>query len=44
MFVVDKIDIKGRTVRWEKNGKKFTSALQGISKPEHVGKIDERLS
>ena len=42
MFVVDKVDIKGRTVRWEKNGKKFTSALQGISKPEHVGKIDER--
>ena len=42
MFVVDKIDVSGRTVRWEKGGKKFTSALQGVSKPEHVGKIDER--
>ena len=42
MFVVDKVDINGRTVKWEKDGKKFTSALQGISKPEHVGKIDER--
>ena len=42
MFVVDKIDIKGKTVKWERDGKKFTSKLQGISKPEHVGKIDER--
>ena len=42
MFVVDKIDVKGKTVKWERDGKKFTSKLQGISKPEHVGKIDER--
>lgn len=42
MFVVDDIEVKGKTVKWEKDGKKFTSNLQGISKPEHVGKIDER--
>ena len=42
MFVVDKIDVKGKIVKWERDGKKFTSKLQGISKPEHVGKIDER--
>jgi len=42
MFDVDKVDIKGKTVKWEKDGKKFTSKFQGMSKPEHVGKIDER--
>ena len=42
MFVVDKLDVKGKTVKWERDGKKFTSKLQGISKPEHVGLIDER--
>jgi len=42
MFVVDEIDIFGKTVKWEKDGKKFTSKLQGTSEPTHVGKIDER--
>jgi len=42
MFVVDKIDVSGKSVRWEKDGKKFTSKLQGMSYPEHVDKIDER--
>jgi RimK family alpha-L-glutamate ligase len=42
MFDVDKIDIKGKTVKWEKDGKKFTNKLIGTSKPTHVGKIDER--
>ena len=42
MFVVDKIDVSGKTVKWEKDGKKFTSKLQGISEPTHVGKIDKR--
>jgi len=42
MFDVDKIDIQRKTVKWEKDGKKFTSKLIGISKPTHVGKIDER--
>ena len=42
MFVVDKIDTKGKVVKWEKDGKKFTSKLLGVSNPTHVGKIDER--
>ena len=42
MFDVDKIDIKGNTVKWEKEGKKFTNKLMGTSKPTHVGKIDDR--
>ena len=42
MFVVDKIDVSGKTVKWEKDGKKFTSKLQGESHPTHNTKIDER--
>jgi len=42
MLHVDNIDIQGRKVKWDRAGKKFSSTLQGISKPEHVGKIDER--
>ena len=42
MFVVDKIDVSGKTVKWEKDGKKFTSKLQGESHPTHNEKIDER--
>jgi len=42
MLVVDKMDVSGKTVKWERNGKKFTSKLQGISKPVHIGKITER--
>ena len=42
MFVVDKLDVSGKTAKWERNGKKFTSKIIGISKPEHAGKIDER--
>ena len=42
MFVVDKLDVSGKTAKWEKGGKKFTSKVIGISKPDHVGKIDER--
>ena len=42
MFVVDKIDVSGKTVKWEKEGKKFTSKLQGTSHPTHNEKIDER--
>ena len=42
MFVVDKIDVSGKTVKWEKDGKKFTSKLQGESHPTHNAKIDER--
>ena len=42
MLVVDKIETSGKTVKWERKGKKFTSKLQGISKPTHIGKITER--
>ena len=42
MFVVDKLDVDGKKVKWENNGKKFVSKLIGMSKPEHVVKIDER--
>jgi len=42
LFVVDKIDVKGKVVKWEKDGKKFTSKLQGTSHPTHNEKIDER--
>ena len=42
MFTVDKIDVSGKTVKWEKDGKKFTSKLQGESHPTHNTKIDER--
>ena len=32
MFTVDKIDVENqKTVRWEKDGKKFTSKLVGYS-------------
>ena len=42
MLVVDKAEVSGKTVKWERKGKKFTSKLQGISKPTHIGKIAER--
>ena len=42
MFVVDKLEVDGKTVKWEKGGKKFTNKLIGISKPEHVVAIDKR--
>ena len=42
MFVVDKVKVDGKKVRWEKNGKKFAHKLHGISKPHHVIEIDQR--
>ena len=42
MFAVDKIDVSGKTVKWEKDGKKFTSKLQGTSQATRMNKIDER--
>ena len=42
MLVVDKIEVSGKNVKWERKGKKFTSKLRGISKPTHIGKITER--
>lgn len=42
MLIVDKVDVQGKTVKWEKDGNKFTSKLLGISKPTHIGKMAER--
>tara|TARA_X000001388_G_scaffold66536_1_gene53369 strand:- start:158 stop:799 length:642 start_codon:yes stop_codon:yes gene_type:complete len=42
MFHVDKIDISGKTVKWEKDGKKFTSKLQGESQATRMDNVDNR--
>ena len=42
MFHVDKIDIKGDVVHWEKNKYKFKSDIVGTSKPKHISKMNER--
>ena len=42
MFHVDKIDVLGKTVKWEKDGKKFTSKLEGESQATRMNDIDER--
>ena len=42
MFVVDKIDVSGKTVKWEKDGKKFTSKLEGTSEATRMDQIDKR--
>ena len=42
MFHVDKLDIKGKMVTWERDGKKFTNRIVGVSRPVHVDKIDKR--
>ena len=42
MFHVDKIDVSGKIVKWEKDGKKFTSKLEGESKATRMGDVDDR--
>ena len=42
MFHVDKINVLGKTVKWEKDGKKFTSKLEGESQATRMGDIDNR--
>ena len=42
MFHVDKIDVSGKIVKWEKDGKKFTSKLEGESQATRMGDIDKR--
>jgi ribosomal protein S6--L-glutamate ligase len=42
MFHVDKLEIKGKTAKWERDGKKFTNNIVGISRPVHVDQIDKR--
>ena len=42
MFHVDKVDIDGDVVHWEKNKAKFKSEIIGTSKPKHIAKMNER--
>jgi hypothetical protein len=42
MFVVDKLSVKGKIAKWERDGKKFTHKIIGVSHPRHVDKIDKR--
>ena len=42
MFHVDKVDIDGDVVHWEKNKVKFKSEIVGTSKPKHIAKMNER--
>jgi len=42
MFHVDKIDISDKTVKWEKDGKKFTSKLEGTSEATRMNNVDNR--
>jgi hypothetical protein len=42
MFCVDKIDVSGKTVKWEKDGKKFTSKLEGTSEATRMDQVDQR--
>ena len=42
MFHVDKLEIKGKIAKWERDGKKFTNRIVGVSHPTHVDKIDKR--
>ena len=42
MFTVDKFDISNKTVKWEKDGKKFTSKLEGYSEATRMNQVDNR--
>ena len=42
MFHVDKLEIKGKTAKWERDGKKFVNNIIGVSRPVHVDQIDKR--
>ena len=42
MFMVDKIDVNKQTVKWEKDGKKFTSKLEGYSEATRMNMVDNR--
>jgi len=42
MFTVDKFDVSGKTVKWEKDGKKFTSKLEGYSEATRMEQVDKR--
>ena len=42
MFTVDKFDVSNKTVKWEKDGKKFTSKLEGYSVATRMDQVDRR--
>ena len=42
MFTVDKFDVSNKTVKWEKDGKKFTSKLEGYSEATRMDQVDKR--
>ena len=42
MFTVDKFDVSNKTVKWEKDGKKFTSKLEGYSEATRMDQVDRR--
>ena len=42
MFTVDKFDVSNKTVKWEKDGKKFTSKLEGYSEATRIDQVDKR--
>ena len=42
MFHVDKINVSDKTVKWEKDGHKFTSKLEGESQATRMGDVDDR--
>ena len=42
MFTVDKFDVSNKTVKWEKDGKKFTSKLEGYSEATRIDQVDRR--
>ena len=44
MFTVDKFDVSNKTVKWEKDGKKFTSKLEGYSVATRMDQLIEDLS
>ena len=41
MFTVDKFDVSNKTVKWEKDGKKFTSKLEGYSEATRIDQVDK---
>ena len=44
MFTVDKFDVSNKTVKWEKDGKKFTSKLEVTQRQLEWIRLIEDLS
>ena len=43
MFTVNKIDVSGKTVKWEKDGKNFTSKLEGSAEATRMNQVANTL-